>query len=272
MTGLLLPILLLLQGPVATVGDTIWVTRTVPLPKGAEVRPAEWRLEGDVMLLGRPRVETGEGEATVRYPVVAWTTGVHTFDVPGPIVIMADGRTDSLPGQAVSVTVASVLPADVKADEAPVQAEAGLIRETVTTPVPVLVILGAAFILFLPFAWWWRRRRPPAAGTPSAAGASVPIPVQVWTEEGEPRAVAAAAAQVLREALGSALPGAQPGLVTARLLSQAEARRPPLPMDDLTEVLTALDAVAFGPADAAEIESLAMRATALSGRIRGEGA
>jgi len=269
MTGLLLPLLLLLQGPGPTVGDTIWVTRTVPLPKGAEVRPADWQLEGDAMLLGRPQVETGAGEATVRYPVVAWTTGAHTFDVPGPIVVLADGRTDSLPGQSVSVTVASVLPADLKPDDAPVQDEAGLLRETVTTPVPLLVILGAAFILFLPFAWWWRRRRPPRTGAPAVTGAAVAIPSQVWSEEGEPRAVAAAAAQALREAVASALPGAQPGLVTARLLSQAESRRPPLPMDDLAEVLTALDAVAFGPADAGEIESLAIRATALSDRIRG---
>ena len=271
MTALLLPVLLLVQGPVPTVGDTIWVTRTVVLPKGAEVRPAEWQLQGDVMLLGRPQVETGDGEATVRYPVVAWTTGDHTLDVPGPILIRADGRTDSLPGQTVSVTVASVLPADVKPDDAPVQAEAGLLRETVTTPVPLLVFLGAAFILFLPFAWWWRRRRPSRTGVVPGRETAGAIPVQGWTEEGEPRAVAAAAAKLLREAVATALPGAQPGLVTARLLSQAEARRPPLPMDDLTEVLTALDAAAFGPADAGEVESLAMRASALSERIRGHG-
>jgi hypothetical protein len=272
MTGPLLPLLLLLQGPVPTVGDTVWVTRTVALPKGAEVRPAEWQLEGDVMLLGRPQVETGEGEATVRYPVVAWTTGTHTLVVPGPIIVMADGHTDSLPGQTVSLTVASVLPAEVRPEDAPVQAEAGLLRETVTTPTPVLVLLGAALVLFLPFAWWWRRRRPSRPAARPVTGPPGAIPVQGWAEEGEARAVAAAAAQVLRGAVASVLPGAQPGLVTARLLSQAEARRPPLPMADLTEVLTALDAAAFGAADAAEIESLALRAAALSERIRGPGA
>jgi hypothetical protein len=272
MTGLLLSILLLVQGPGPTVGDTIWVARTVTLPEGAEVRPAAWQLEGDVMLLGHPQVELGAGEATVRYPVVAWTTGAHTLDVPGPIIVMADGRTDSLPGQTVSVTVASVLPADVKPDDAPVQAEVGLLRETVTTPVPLLVLLGSALILFLPFAWWWRRRRPSIAHALPLVWAPGAIPVQAWVEEGEPRAVAAAAAQILRGALASALPGAQPGLVTARLLSQAEARRPALPVDELVEVLTALDAAAFGPAETGEIESLATRASALSERIRGLGA
>ena len=272
MTGLLLPILLLVQGPVPTVGDTIWVARTVTLPEGAEVRPAAWQLDGDVMLLGRPQVEMGDGKATVRYPVVAWTTGAHTLDVPGPIIIMADGRTDSLPTQVVSLTVASVLPADVKPEDAPVQAEAGLLRETVTTPVPGLVLLGSALLFFLPLAWWWRRRRPSGANALPVVAAAGAIPVQAWAEEGEPRAVAAAAGQLLKEALASVLPGAQRGLVTARLLSQAAARRPALPVDELTEVLTALDAVTFGPADPREIESLAMRASRLSDRIRGLGA
>jgi len=272
MTGLLLPILLLVQGPGPTVGDTIWVARTVALPEGAEVRPAAWQPEGDVMLLGRPQVEVGEGRATVRYPVVAWSTGAHSLDVPGPIIIMADGRTDSLPSQAVSVTVVSVLPAGVKADDAPIQAEAGLLRETVTTSVPLLVLLGSALLLFLPLAWWWRRRRPFTANALPGVGAAGAIPVQGWTEEGEPRAVAAAVAQILRESLASALPGAQPGLVTARLLTQAEARRPALPADELAEVLTALDAVAFGPAEAGDIEALARRASELSDRIRGLGA
>ena len=271
MTGFLLPLLFLVQAPAPTVGDTIWLSRTVTLPEGAEVRAAAWQLEGDVELLGRPQLEVGEGRATVRYPAVAWTTGTHTLDVPGPIIIMADGRTDSLPSQPVSVTVRSTLPADTDAEKAPIQAAVGLLRETVTTPVPVLVLLASVAVLFLPLAWWWRRRRTPVAGGALAVAPAGTIPVEAWSEDGELRAVAAATAQVVRESLVAALPGAQPGLGTARLVAQAEARRPALPVEELAELLTLLESAAYGPAGGADVQALAARASQLRDRLRGTG-
>ena len=267
MTPLLLPLLLQVLAPALTVGDTVWLSRSVTLPPGAEVRPAAWELDGAVMLLGRPRVELNQGRATVRYPAVAWTAGTHTVDVPGPIVVMADGRTDSLPAQPVSFTVESVLPSGRPAGELPIRAETGLLRETVTTPVPVLALLGAVTLLFVPLAWWWWRRRRPVTATAGVPGASA-VPVEVWAEDGELRAVAAATAQQVRESLVAALPGAQPGRVTARLLSQAEARRPALPVEELTEVLKLLESAAYAPEGVTDMAALASRASRLRDRLK----
>jgi hypothetical protein len=178
---------------------------------------------------------------------------------------MADGRTDSLPAQPVSFTIESVLPAGTPADELPIQAEAGLLRETVTTPVPVLLFLGSAAVLFVPLAWWWRRRRPvSAAAEVVRAGA---IPVAAWIQDGELRAVAAATAQLVRESLLAALPGAQPGLGTPRLVSQAEARRPALPVAELAEVLQLLESAAYAPGGATDVQALAARASQLRDRL-----
>ena len=110
-------------------------------------------------LLGRPRVRSrGEEAVTVAYPAVAWSAGTHTVWCRGPVVIRADGVTDSMPSEPRTIVVASVLPAGQPADRLPVQPEAGMVEERVRTPWPVLVALLLAGALFAPVAWWWRRR------------------------------------------------------------------------------------------------------------------
>ena len=101
---------LLLPGP-PTVGDTIWVTRTVAVPSGrTSCRPT-----GDpadpVELLGpasgrRPAATPRE----ISYPVVIWRPGPPTLEIPGPLLLGAGGGVDSLPRQRVTLQVASVLP------------------------------------------------------------------------------------------------------------------------------------------------------------------
>ncbi|MBL8978589.1 MAG: hypothetical protein JNM53_09260, partial [Gemmatimonadetes bacterium] len=100
----------LLQAANPTVGDTIWIERRLPLPGGAEVRAAPWALEGNLGLLGRPVVRRDGGDAIVADPVVAWAAGTHQLTVPGPILIRADGRSDTLPTVTRTIEVASVLP------------------------------------------------------------------------------------------------------------------------------------------------------------------
>jgi len=91
-----------------TVGDTIWVTRTVELPAGRTVRPADWQPEDPVELLGPARVTVRGGSADVAYPIVIWQTGPHTLEVPGPLVLAPQGAVDSLPPAGITFEVASV--------------------------------------------------------------------------------------------------------------------------------------------------------------------
>ena len=92
-----------LQHELPTVGDTIWVTRTVDLPPGRTLRPADWQPADPVELLGPPRIRLGDGRAELAYPVAIWRTGPHILEIPGPLLLAADGRVDSLPGQTVKL-------------------------------------------------------------------------------------------------------------------------------------------------------------------------
>ena len=65
-----------IQGDVPTVGDTIWVTRTVELPPGRSLRAAEWEVADPVELLGPPRIALRGGSADVSYPLAIWRSGV----------------------------------------------------------------------------------------------------------------------------------------------------------------------------------------------------
>ena len=71
-----------LQQGLPTVGDTIWVSRTVDLPPGRTLRPADWAAADPVELLGPPRIRLGEGRAELAYPVAVWRTGTHTIEIP----------------------------------------------------------------------------------------------------------------------------------------------------------------------------------------------
>ncbi len=256
------------QAPGPTVGDTIWLERTVAVPAGAEVRAAPWEPEGDIGLLGRPVIRREGGTATVAYPAVAWTAGSHSIEVPGPILIGHDGRTDSLPAEIRVVQVSSVLPAGQAPEKLEVQPEAGVVAERITSPWPPLVALLAALLLFTPVVWWWRRRGP-ALAPPRAVGEPVPIPIGEWSEAGEARAVAAVAARALRGTITGLLPGASPGLVTTKLVRILEEQRPKWPAAELGRVLHGLDAAQFAASASEEVVALATRAGELRRQLEG---
>ena len=77
LAALVLAALAVQQPPRAapTVGDTVWVRRTVRVPERHTARAADWELTGDVELLGPPELLLDGDSATVRYPLVAWTPG-----------------------------------------------------------------------------------------------------------------------------------------------------------------------------------------------------
>ena len=132
-------LLLALQAPLPTVGDTIWLERRVTVPGGAEVRPASWELDGALGLLGRPRTRREGGELIIAYPVVAWAAGTHQVVIPGPILVRADGASDTLPDEPRTLEVASVLPPGAVPERTPPQPEAGIVDEQITSPLPLMI-------------------------------------------------------------------------------------------------------------------------------------
>jgi hypothetical protein len=257
---------LLQQGPAPTVGDTIWLSRSVQAPAGSEVRAAPWPAERDIALLGAPVIRREGPRTIIAYPVVAWTPGSHEVNLPGPIIIRRDGTTDSLPPEPHTVVVASVLPDSIPPEEIPVQPEAGLVPQRITSPLTLLLALLLAAILYLPVVWWWRRRGPPV---PPLRPVLVPpgIDLAEWAEAGEHRAVAAVAARTLRSTMLGQLPGVPQGLVTSRLIRVITEQRPAWPVDEIATVLRSLDGVQYAEAPAADVVRLAERAGNLARQL-----
>jgi hypothetical protein len=238
---------LVLQAGEPTVGDTVWLTRTVSVPAGYAVRAADWDPTDPVELLGRARVVISGDSAQISYPVVLWRPGRHVVEMPGPLLLGPGGTVDSLGSERVRLEVRSVLP-PVPADSAlRPQPRAALVPRRVVTPGPVAILWAAALVLLLPIHLWWRRRGKPTRAQPPAilAGAFEP-PLSRWADAGEYRAVASVSAAQLRAALAERVAAAHPGLDTERVLAELAAARPDWPLEELGALLRALDDARFG--------------------------
>ncbi len=257
-----------IQDAVPTVGDTIWVTRTVDLPPGRSLRAADWEVADPVELLGPPRVTLRGGSADVSYPLAVWRAGFHTVSVPGPLLLSSDGGVDSLRAEVVTLHVASVLPSAATDTSLRPQPRADFVPRPATTPVPLILLLIVAILLLAPIHWWWRRRGRPV-GKPAAAdtaGAAKP-PLERWADAGESRAVAAAATARLRATLAASLPGALASLDTEAVLAHVAEQRPDWPSAELGDVLRALDEARFGNGTLPDAMGLARWAAELEPRL-----
>jgi hypothetical protein len=246
-----------------TVGDTVWLERRFPLPAGWRLRPG--RLDGapDIEGLGEPNVYRAGDDWTVRYPVTAWTPGLHTVSIPPIWRLGPDAQADSVLGGTASFVVQRVIP-DTATAPAPRPALDPL-RSQRRDPRPVLLaIAGAAASLAA--ALWWRRRRPRRLEPPAAGLPKPEIADARWLDAGEVRAVAARAAGRLRVALAAAVPDAHLGLSTADCLAAAQRARPQ-GFPDLAIVLGELDQVAFATGSKADVTRLADRARTLAGGL-----
>jgi hypothetical protein len=259
-----------LQRQAATVGDTIWVTRTVELPPGRTLRAAEWEATDPVELLGPARVTLREGAAEVAYPVSVWRTGFHTVEVPGPLLLAADGGVDSLGSRTVTLEIASVLPRAATDTSLRPQPRAEFVPQPVTTPVPVVILVLLAIALLAPLHWWWRRRGRPRP-RPTLPTAPADPPLERWADAGESRAVAAAASARLRGVIAAGMPPAHTGLDTAELL-RAVAGRADWPLAELGDLLQALDEARFGHTAFPDALGLARWADELAPRLEPEAA
>ena len=259
-------LLVALQGTSPTVGDTIWLTRQVTAPPGAEVRPTAWTPTGEVELLGRPVVIRSNGDAVIRYPAVAWVAGTHEVTIPGPVIIRADGHTDSLPPQTFHLEVASVLPPNTPDSSIAIQPEAGPLLQPVVSLGPLLVGLVVALLAVLLLARWWKRPGPSLPGIAPPGAPSAP-PVDRWVASGEGRAVAAAAVEFLRRSIAHALPEAHTGLDLERCLAVIAERRPAWPQEEISNLLRALDMARFFFFNDAATTEIYTRAMALGARL-----
>jgi len=232
------------QGP--TVGDTIWLSRRIGVPPGAVVRPQPWNPTGDVEALGPARLQRRGDSVEVAYPAVAWRPGVHEVTVPGPLLLLEGGGVDSAPAYRASLSVASVLPR-VQGDSAaiPVQPAVTTVRRPDRSPRPVLLFLLGATALLAPLHWWWRRGGV-APGRERAREVPRP-PLARWAEAGEGRAALAVAATELRAVIARGVPDATPALETEECIAVVRPQRPRWPIDELADVLRALDAARFRP-------------------------
>jgi hypothetical protein len=262
-----------IQADVPTVGDTIWVTRTVDLPPGRSLRAAEWEVADPIELLGPARIALRGGSADVSYPIAVWRAGFHTVSVPGPLLLSSDGSVDSLRAEVVTLHIASVLPRAATDTSLRPQPRADFVPRPATTPFPLILLLIVAIALLAAIHWWWRRRGRPAESLVTAQmGGPTKPPLERWADAGESRAVAAAATSRLRAALAARLPGALPSLDTEAVLAHVAELRPDWPLAELGDVLRALDEARFGNGALPDAMGLARWAAELEPRLVQEAA
>ena len=261
----MLLLLALLQQGAPTVGDTIWLVRTVAVPSGTAVRPATWNPTGDLETLGPPRITTRGDSVEIAYPVVVWLAGSRTVDVPGPLLLLAGGGVDSIPAQQMTVTVASILPAGVPDSLLQIQPAAQPVVRGERTLRPLIGLVLLSSLLLLPVHLLWRRRgKPlPRAGAPAAPA----LPLERWADAGEVRVVLAAATSSLRDVIARAVPEATTAVDVPQVLAAVRAARPEWPHDEIADVLGALEEARFTPEAFPDAAGLATWAQTLASQL-----
>lgn len=229
------------------------------------MRPGRLEASEQVEPLEDARVVPRGSDWLVRYTVVAWAPGVQHVALPSVWRLGSRGEADSVPGGTAAFTVASVIPDTVNTPQpkpalTPIRAE-----QRVFFPLFVALLLAGSS---LAAAIWWRRRPARALPTPRAARPGAAISDERWLQIGEPKAVAARAAGMLRTVIARVIPDAHNGLSTAECLAVAKKHRPAPQFTQLEIVLGALHAVAFGSGAAVDVATLAQRARMLAQEIK----
>jgi hypothetical protein len=259
---------LLLQTTAPSVGDTVWLSRTVRVPTGHAIRPGEWEPSDPIELLGRARVVVAGDSAEISYPVVLWRPGQHTIELPGPLLLGPGGTVDSLASERVSVEVRSVLPRVPPDSALAPQPRASLVSRRVVSLAPIALLWLASLVLLLPIHLWWGRRGKPVRTAPPALRLDgLELPLARWADAGEYRAVANVAAARLRTAVEQRLASAHSGLDTERVLAEIAAARPEWPLQELSELLRALDDVRFGLVPSSEVLRLSRSSIEMRDRL-----
>jgi hypothetical protein len=266
---ILAALLLLQQAPLPTVGDTVWVSRSLRAPAGSVVRAAPWPDDpaADIQSLG-PAVVSRRGDSVeIRYPLVGWTPGAHEVDIPGPTILGPGALVDSLPSRPATLFIGSVLPDSILPDSLSPQPADAAVGGAETSWLPFVefsllgLALAAAALLF-------RRRQAGAEVTPTATAPPVPDVLR-WAGTGELRAAQGAALARLRAVIVAQVPAAHPGLAIDDCLALLRGARRDWPLLEIEGLLHALEAERFAP-DAGDPD-LVERADALGSRLERAG-
>lgn len=244
-----------------TVGDTIWIERTVTASPGWQVRAGKLDATEDLEPLADPAVLRAPGGWLIRYAVVAWKPGAHKLTMPPIWRLAPDGRADSTAAATTSVRVASVIP-DSLLRPSP-QGLLAPVRTAHQDPLPPIAAVSLAVGVLI--AGIARRRRAPRTLEPAP---QVPVEREVpdtrWLAAGEPKAVAARAIWRVRSAVARAVPAAHDALDTEECLAVVKQERPAAPLRELGDLLEQLDRAAFASAPGTDVAALSAMARRLA--------
>ena len=247
-----------------TVGDTVYLTRTLPASPQVRVRPQPLASTAVVEPLADPVVELLGDVLVLRYAVAVFEPGVQRIAMPQVELFYPDGNTETVLGDTALVRVRSVLP---PGDSVPPP-------RTSLAPLPRPRRSGTAAVMLVSLvvagtgAWVIVRKRVGPRPRPLEAIAPVvTAPLRAWVEAGELRAAAAALADQLRRTIAGLEPGAEAGLPTEALLAVLRRRCPGWPLAEIEDVLHALERARFAPAVPHDVLSLAEQVGMLTERL-----
>jgi len=270
---LLALVLAALQGGVAwrtapaapAVGDTVLLERLLPAVSGARARTRGLDASDLVEPLGPPVVVTTPDGLRVRHRLALFAPGVHALPMPAIELLHPDGAVEVVLGDTAFVRVASVIPDTVEAP-APMPSQAPLgrpVRRPGRAAVPVAVVAALTML------WLGWRLRPRRNTRPDARPDDPPSdpPLMRWLAAGERRAVATVAVHRLRAAVAAQVPDAARAPTARDWAAAVAAARPAWPVDELADVLRALERARFAPLGADDLAELVDRADVVRGRL-----
>ncbi len=250
-----------------TVGDTIWVQRTIALPAGATIRAGRLGRRGS----GRAaRARRGSPPAGTRpTSPIRSSSGARALPRstwPARCCSGRRRRIDSLPPQPVTLQVASVLPRVPPDSTLAPQPRADFVPRTEPEPGAGPAAAhgggtgaGAAALVVAP-----PRTRPSSAGAAAAAGQGAAV--ERWADAGESRAVASVATARLRGLDRRAHAGGAPGPRHRRPAPRGRRHGPTGRWPSWAMLLRSLDEARFGEAAFPDAVGLARWADELAPR------
>lgn len=246
----ILVLLAVLQGGVwsavpvdATVGDTVFIERSIPAPPGATARTRTLERSELIEPLGPAVVTAGGAVVLVRHRVALFAPGRHRLPMPAIELVAPDGHVEWVAGDTAIVDIVSLLP---DTGEAPPRWSRAPLARPVRRIEPLVFLVGGVLLSLGAWAVARRRTRPRPAAPPEARTATE-LPVARWLSAGEGRAVASLAAERLRVRIEAAVPAAAGALGDGARAELVAAERPEWPIRELEDVLLALERARFAP-------------------------
>lgn len=183
-----------------TVGDTVTLVQRVPLPSGAVVQPRALLDSSLVTPIAPPFIQREGNVTRIAYRVAIWAPGRNDLVLPGPVMVTADGKVDTLPDAHIALDVATVLPAGVAPSTVAPRPAGAWIPRGDRSPLPFAVLLGLGVVAAGAVRWWWRRRGRPVPARPAPRA---PLPdvarLERWVAQGEAQLALAHVEAIVRD-------------------------------------------------------------------------